>query len=105
MCPKCGYGNINELSLCVVMHRVTEWDPSGSSKEFGEPEIDWESEMPYDSLGGPLDREPTATFEWPPMRRTIQKAKAGRSSSTNSLTSPRFSFALLDAEAFAAVYY
>jgi predicted RNA-binding Zn-ribbon protein involved in translation (DUF1610 family) len=63
VCPKCGYGSINELSLCVVMHRVTEWDASGQPAEFGEPEVDWESEMPYDSLGGPLDRETKPTFE------------------------------------------
>ncbi len=63
VCPKCGYGNINELSLCVVMHRVTEWDPSGHPTELGEPEVDWESDMPYDSLVGPLDREPKPTFE------------------------------------------
>ena len=63
VCPKCGYGNINELSLCVVMHRVTAWDASGSAEEFGEPEVDWESEMPYDCLQGPPDREPSATYE------------------------------------------
>ena len=75
MCPKCGYGSINELSLCVVMHRVTEWDPSGCAKEFGEPEVDWESEMPYDSLGGPLDREPRATFECSRCGEQFEKPK------------------------------
>ena len=63
VCPKCGCGNINELSLCVVMHRVTEWDPSGKPMEFGEPEVDFESDMPYEMLAGPLDRELKPTFE------------------------------------------
>jgi predicted RNA-binding Zn-ribbon protein involved in translation (DUF1610 family) len=63
VCPKCGYGSINELSLCVVTHRVAGWDLAGQPTEFGEPKVDWESEMPYDSLGGPLDREPKTIFE------------------------------------------
>lgn len=63
VCPKCGYAKINELSLCVVMHRVTRWDASGRPGEFGEPEVDWESDMPYDALGGPPEREPKSTYE------------------------------------------
>jgi hypothetical protein len=63
VCPKCGYGNINALSLCVVAHRITQWDRSGSPEEFGEPEVDWESEMSYASLTGPPDREPEPTYE------------------------------------------
>jgi hypothetical protein len=63
VCPKCGYGNINELSLCVVMHRVSEWRDDGAPAEFDEPEVDWESDMPYDLLGGPSRREPKATYE------------------------------------------
>jgi hypothetical protein len=63
VCPKCGYGKINELSLCVVTRRVTEWDLSGRPTGFGEPEVDWESDMPYDSLGSPPNRELKPTFE------------------------------------------
>ena len=63
VCPKCGYAKINELSLCVVTHRVTEWDPSGKPMEFGEPEVDFESDMPYDMLVPPQDRELKPTFE------------------------------------------
>jgi hypothetical protein len=63
VCPKCGYGNINELSLCVVTHRVTEWEASGQPKEFGEPIVDFESDMPYEMLVPPVDRELKPTFE------------------------------------------
>jgi ribosomal protein L37E len=78
VCPKCGYGNINELSLCVVMHRVTEWEPSGSPKEFGEPEVDWESEMPYDSLGLP-HRAPKVTLECCRCGEQFEKPKPAES--------------------------
>jgi hypothetical protein len=63
VCPKCGYGEINELGLCVVMHRVTEWSADGQPLAYDEGKVDWESDMPYDSLGGPLDRESRFTFE------------------------------------------
>ena len=63
MCPKCGYGSINELSLCVVMHRVIEWNDNGQPTTYDEGKVDWESDMPYDLLGGPPDRESKFTFE------------------------------------------
>jgi predicted RNA-binding Zn-ribbon protein involved in translation (DUF1610 family) len=63
VCPKCGCADINELSLCVVMHRVSEWSDDGQPERYDEGEVDWESDMPYDFLGRPLDREPKITFE------------------------------------------
>ena len=63
VCPKCGCGDINELSLCVVMHRVTEWTDDGQPAAYDEGKVDWESDLPYDSLGAPLDRESKFTFE------------------------------------------
>lgn len=63
VCPKCGYANINELSLCVVAHRVSEWSLDGQPLAYDEGKVDWESDMPYNVLGRPLDREPKPTYE------------------------------------------
>jgi hypothetical protein len=63
VCPKCGCGDINELSLCVVLYRVTEWSDDGQPLAYDEGKVDWESDMPYDSLGAPLDHESKFTFE------------------------------------------
>ena len=63
MCPNCRSGNIYELSLCVVIHRVRRWNKDGTPEEYEAPEVDWESDMPYDALDG-FDREKTGpTFE------------------------------------------
>jgi len=82
VCPKCGYGDIRELSLCVVIYRVTEWSDDGQPLAYDEGEVDRESDVPYDTLGGPLDREAKPTML--PLRRTIRKAKARRHSSKNT---------------------
>ncbi|MGC2493689.1 hypothetical protein [Candidatus Binatus sp.] len=63
VCPKCGCGDIIELSLCVVMYRVTEWSDDGQPLAYNEGKVDWESDMPYDSLVGPPERESKFTFE------------------------------------------
>src|SRR5262249_13510333 len=44
-CPTCGSEKINELSLCVVLHRVMEWSIRGEPRDYGEPTVDWESDM------------------------------------------------------------
>lgn len=63
VCPFCRSGNIYELSLCVVNHRVRNWNANGTPEEYEPPEVDWESDMPHDALLG-FNREKTAlTFE------------------------------------------
>jgi predicted RNA-binding Zn-ribbon protein involved in translation (DUF1610 family) len=63
VCPKCGSDGIYELALCVVIHRVRRWSRTGTPIEYEAPEVDWESDMPYDSLAG-FSREKTGvTFE------------------------------------------
>ena len=47
VCPECGSDEINELSMCVVAHPVTEWSYSGEPESFGDPEVDWDSDIPY----------------------------------------------------------
>lgn len=62
VCPNCPSGNIYELSLCVVIHRVRRWAKDGIPEEYEAPEVDWESDMPYGSLRG-LNEEVAPTFE------------------------------------------
>ncbi|MDO8432727.1 MAG: hypothetical protein Q7S58_10010 [Candidatus Binatus sp.] len=62
VCPKCGYADINELSLCVVTNRVSKWSETGEPEDYDAGEVDWESEMPYDTLNLP-DHKPKTTFE------------------------------------------
>ncbi len=63
VCSNCGSDRIYELALCVVVHRVRRWSKTGAPIEYESPEVDWESDMPYDSLAG-FNREKTgATYE------------------------------------------
>ena len=41
VCPKCGFDEINELALCVVLHRVIEWKNSGEPEDWAQAEVDW----------------------------------------------------------------
>ena len=63
VCPDCGSGDIYELALCVVIHRVRRWGKRGTPLEYEDPEVDWESDMPYDSLFGPNRQKTGLTFE------------------------------------------
>lgn|SRR5579872_4202909 len=63
VCPKCKSGNIYELSLCVVIHPVRRWNKDGTAEEYEAPEVDWESDMPYDALLGRNGKTPVLTFE------------------------------------------
>jgi len=64
VCPKCGSPNIYELSLCVVIHYIRRWGADGIPEEYeDDPEVDWESDMPYDNLLGPNRKKMALTFE------------------------------------------
>jgi predicted RNA-binding Zn-ribbon protein involved in translation (DUF1610 family) len=63
VCPKCGSDGIYELALCVVIHRIRRWGKKGTPLEYESPEVDWESDMPYDSLAGFCRERTGATFE------------------------------------------
>lgn len=61
-CPKCGYGELIELSVCVVSYPILAWDDKGSVSRYGEAEVDWESDLPYSILSEPYAK-PTVTYE------------------------------------------
>jgi hypothetical protein len=84
VCPFCGYGDIDELALCVVTHRVTAWSASGEAEEFGEPEVDWESDMPYDALRGSRGTALKSTFECRRCREQFERPKASGESRSDS---------------------
>jgi hypothetical protein len=63
LCPKCGSGDICELTLCVVIHRIGRWNQDGTPEEYEISEVDWDSDMPYDILEGPQKTEHRPTFE------------------------------------------
>jgi|SRR5580658_8266948 hypothetical protein len=63
VCPKCRSGNIYELSLCVVIHRIRQWNDAGIPEDYESPEVDWESDMPYDLLLKSPRKAPVLTFE------------------------------------------
>ncbi len=33
--------------MCVVVHPVTAWSDAGEPLDFDDPEVDWDSDMPY----------------------------------------------------------
>lgn len=52
VCPKCGEGEINELTVCVVSHPVKKWSDIGDPTGYGNPIVDWQSDYPYSIVGG-----------------------------------------------------
>jgi len=60
VCPKCGEGEINELSVCVASHPVKRWSETGEPTAYGNPIVDWQSDYPYSTVGG---GEAKVTFE------------------------------------------
>lgn len=50
VCPYCGDSEIAELSWCVVLYPVERWTDEGTAQEYREPEVDWESDMPYGAM-------------------------------------------------------
>ena len=63
VCPECGCDEINELSMCVVVYPVKEWSYSGEPEAFDDPEVDWDSDMPYMTGYGPANERPPRTLE------------------------------------------
>jgi hypothetical protein len=63
VCPKCRSGNIYELSLCVIIHRVRQWSDAGIPEDYEPLEVDWESDMPYDLLLKKPRKAPVPIFE------------------------------------------
>jgi hypothetical protein len=84
VCPFCGYGDIDELALCVVTHRVIAWSANGEAEDFGEPEVDWESDMPYDALRGSRGAALKSTFECRRCREQFKTPKASGESRDDS---------------------
>lgn len=74
VCPKCGCDHINELSICVVTQPVTKWSESGEPEDYGQGEVDWESDMPYACLRGP-QTEPKLTLECAHCGEQFEKPK------------------------------
>lgn len=52
VCPKCGEDEINELNVCVVSHPVRKWNDVGEPTAYGNPIVDWQSDYPYNIVGG-----------------------------------------------------
>jgi hypothetical protein len=59
VCPYCGESEISELSWCVVLYPVARWTDDGAALDYGEAEVDWESDMPYTGMDqSPSDQRP-----------------------------------------------
>ena len=53
-CPYCGDSEVAELSWCVVLHPIEHWTDEGVAEDYREPEVDWESDLPYDTINESL---------------------------------------------------
>jgi DNA-directed RNA polymerase subunit RPC12/RpoP len=50
VCPYCGEPEIAELLWCVVLLPVARWSDEARALDYGEAEVDLESELPYGSV-------------------------------------------------------
>ena len=104
VCPKCGYGNINELSLCVVMHRVTEWDPLRAPHRVRRTRSRLGIRHAVLLAGWAAGSGAETHLRMLPLWGTIPKSKARRHRSTNMRLSPGLTSHLLgNSHALAAV--
>ncbi len=60
VCPKCGEGEISEMTVCIVSHPIQSWSDAGEPVRYGHPIVDWQSSYPYSIVGGGSSK---VTFE------------------------------------------